>query len=183
MKKYSSLLILAFCAGTALFARDVEISVHDADLEIPLEGALIRSWDGKDYLCDEAGKAIVEVPDDRQVVIRIAYPGYENGRLLIPVSGDRFSCTLRFGGVMENRELVIEAQAPGTSETKSGRSVAISGETLSRTAEIGFLEDVMTSIKLLPGVGYSGMFNAQPSIRGEIPETLWYFHGSNLGYF
>ncbi|GHV87891.1 hypothetical protein AGMMS50267_02510 [Spirochaetia bacterium] len=167
-----SLLLLALCTGNGLFARDVEITVHDADLEIPLEGALIHSWDGAEYPCGEDGRAIVSVPDDRQVVLRITYPGYETGRLLIPVTGDRFTGALRLGGVMENRELVIEAQAPGKSETKSGRSVAISGETLSRTAEIGLIEDVMTSIKLLPGVGYSGMFNAKPSIRGGDPGDL-----------
>ncbi|MFP3043635.1 hypothetical protein LQZ19_17605 [Treponema primitia] len=166
------LLILALTGGEALFARDVEITVRDGDLEIPLEGARIRSWDGKEYLCDAEGKALVDVPDDRQVVIRAAYPGYENGSLSIPASGNRFSLALRLGGIMENRELVIEAQSPDTSETRSGRSVTISGEALSRTAEIGFIEDVMTSIKLLPGVGYSGMFDAQPSIRGGDPGDL-----------
>jgi hypothetical protein len=155
-----------------LFARDVEIMVRDADLEIPLEGALIHSWDGAEYSCDENGLATVPVPDDRQVVIRVAYPGYENGRLLIPVTGSRFSCVMRLGGVMENRELVLEARRPDVSETKSGRSIAISGETLSRTSEIGFIEDVMTSIKLLPGVGYTSMFNALPSIRGGDPGDL-----------
>jgi hypothetical protein len=150
----------------------VVITVSDADLDIPLEGAVIRSWDGVEYLCGEDGRARVAVPDDRQVVVRIAYPGYENGRLLISPDGGEFSCALRLGGIMENRELVIEASSPGASETRSGRSIAISGENLSRTSEIGFIEDVMTSIKLLPGVGYSGMFSAQPSIRGGEPGDL-----------
>ncbi|MFP3042881.1 hypothetical protein LQZ19_13770 [Treponema primitia] len=164
-------VLLGLCAAP-LFGRDVVVTVSDADLGIPLEGAVIRSWDGEEYVCDEDGKAAVAVPDDRQVVIRIAYPGYENGRLLIPVSGNEFSGALRLGGIMENRELVIEAASPEASEARSGRSIAISGETLSRTAEIGFIEDVMTSIKLLPGVGYSGMFDAQPSIRGGAPGDL-----------
>jgi hypothetical protein len=163
-------VFLSLCAP--LFARDVVVTVSDADLAIPLEGAVIRSWDGSEYVCDEEGRAVVVVPNDRQVVIRIAYPGYENGRLLISVGGDEFSCALRLGGIMENRELVIEASSPEASETRSGRSIAISGENLSRTAEIGFIEDVMTSIKLLPGVGYSGMFDAQPSIRGGFPGDL-----------
>ncbi|GHV69074.1 TonB-dependent receptor [Spirochaetia bacterium] len=174
-KKYLPLcflLVFLLFSVKEIFARDVEITVSDGELEIPLEGALIRSWDGKEYTCDEDGKALVSVPDDRQVVIRIAYPGYENGRLVIPVSGGSFSLSLHLSGIMENRELVIEARRPDTSETKSGRSVAISGETLSRTAEIGFIEDVMTSIKLLPGVGYSGMFDAMPSIRGGDPGDL-----------
>ncbi|AEF84547.1 hypothetical protein TREPR_1032 [Treponema primitia ZAS-2] len=165
------ILLCFFCLGP-LFARDVEITVSDADLEIPLEGAVIRSWDGDEYYCDEEGRVSIPVPDDRPVVIRIAYPGYENGRLMIPVTGERFSGTLRLGGVMENRELVIEASPPEENEIRSGRSITIAGDALNRTSEIGFIEDVMTSIKLLPGVGYSGMFNAQPSIRGGDPGDL-----------
>jgi hypothetical protein len=155
-----------------LWGRDVTVAVEDADLGIPLEGAVIRSWDGTEYVCDEEGRALIGVPDGRQVVLQIAYPGYENGRLVIPLAGGEFSLGLRLGGVLENRELVVEARRPETSEAKSGRSVAISGEDLSRTSEIGFIEDVMTSIKLLPGVGYSGMFDAMPSIRGGDPDDL-----------
>ncbi|GHT60914.1 hypothetical protein FACS1894109_19060 [Spirochaetia bacterium] len=156
----------------SLFGRDVEIYVEDRDLEIPLEGALIRSWDGTEYECDEDGKVFISVPDDRQVVVQGAYPGYENNRLVISLGTDHFTLALRLSGIMENRELVIEASRPGVSESRSGRSVAISGPELARTAEIGIVEDVMTSIKLLPGVGYSGMFNAMPSIRGGDPGDL-----------
>jgi hypothetical protein len=155
-----------------LWGRDVEILVEDTDLEIPLEGAVIRSWDGSEYVCDEEGKAVVSVPGDRQVSVQVTYPGYETGRRLIPLTEDAFTLGLHLGGVMESRELVIEAQRPGSSETKSGRSVAISGENLSRSSQIGLIEDVMTSVKLLPGVGYTGMFNAMPSIRGGDPGDL-----------
>jgi hypothetical protein len=166
------LAILLLGCAAPLFARDVEVTVEDADLGIPLEGAVIRSWDGTEYRCDEAGKARLSVPDDRQGVIRISYPGYENGSLVIPPEGDTFTALLRLEGVMENRELVIEAARPETGETRSGRSVGISDRDLARTAEIGIFEDVMTSIKLLPGVGYTGSFNARPSIRGGEPEDM-----------
>ncbi|MDR1250506.1 MAG: hypothetical protein LBK63_14555 [Treponema sp.] len=165
-------LILFFGLCGPLFGREVTIVVSDADLDIPLEGASIYSWDGEAYVCDEDGRATVTVPDGRQVAIRIAYPGYENGRLLIPLEGTEFLCALHLGGIMENRELVVEASNPDSSEARIGRSIAISGENLSRSSEIGFIEDVMTAIKLLPGVGYSGMFDAQPSIRGGEPGDL-----------
>ncbi|MDR2068418.1 MAG: TonB-dependent receptor plug domain-containing protein, partial [Spirochaetaceae bacterium] len=156
-----------------IFARDVEIFVEDAELELALEGAVILSWDGTEYTCNEGGLATVAVPEDRPVALRILYPGYESRRLTIPLTGDRFDVALRLGSdVMEGRELVIEARRPGTSETRSGRSVAITGENLSRTAEIGIVQDVMTSVKLLPGVGYAGSFNAMPSIRGGEPGDL-----------
>ncbi|GHV51320.1 hypothetical protein AGMMS49579_06410 [Spirochaetia bacterium] len=174
MKKPSLVFAVIFFvfALPSLFGRDVEIYVEDRELNLPLEGAVIRSWDGTEYECDEDGKAVISVPDNRQVVIQGAYPGYENGRLNVIPGTDHFTMALRLSGVMENSELVIEASRPGVSESRSGRSVAISGPELARTAEIGIIEDVMTSIKLLPGVGYSGMFNAMPSIRGGDPGDL-----------
>jgi hypothetical protein len=166
------LLILLTLPLTLLFSRNVEITVEDADLSIPLEGALIRSWDGKEYFCDDDGRITLSVPDDREVTIRASYPGYENGVLIIPVNTDRFTLGLYLSGVLVGQELLIEAQRPGQSETRSGRSVAISGENLERSSQIGIIEDVMTSIKLLPGVGYTGMFSALPSIRGGDPGDM-----------
>ncbi|GHV90547.1 hypothetical protein AGMMS50268_10500 [Spirochaetia bacterium] len=171
-RRFLCCLLIVLGIAAPIFARDVEIYVEDSDLEIPLEGALIRSWDGTEFTCDEEGRAVISVPDDRQVVIQAAYPGYENGRLVVTTGGDHFSLGLRLSGIMENRELVIEASRPGVSESRTGRSVAITEKEIARTAEIGIIEDVMTSIKLLPGVGYTGMFNAQPSIRGGDPGDL-----------
>jgi hypothetical protein len=164
--------ILLFCAVFPLAARDVEITVVDIELDLPLEGAVIRLWDGRQYVCDEGGKAVISVPDDRRVVIQAAYPGYESGRLVVAPGADAYTLSLRLSGVMEGRELVIEAARPGTSETRTGRSVAVSGREIAQTAEIGIVEDVMNSIKLLPGVGYSGFFDAQPSIRGGDPGDM-----------
>jgi hypothetical protein len=169
--RFLYIFITFLLAASPIFARDIEIYVEDRDLEIPLEGAVIRSWDGTEYTCNEDGKVIIAVPDDKQVVIQAAYPGYENGRLLV-TAGDSFSMGLHLSGIMENRELVIEASRPGVSESRTGRSVAITEKEIAHTAEIGIIEDVMTSIKLLPGVGYAGMFNAQPSIRGGDPGDL-----------
>ena len=169
------LLAVTGFAVSRLYARDLTIMVEDLDLALPLEGALIRSWDGTEYTCDETGAALISVPDEREVVVQIAYPGYETSRLRIAPnapSDKTLSIGLRLSGVMENQELVIEASPPGQSETQSGRSVSISGEALSRVAEIGIIEDVMSAIKLLPGVGYAGMFNAMPSIRGGEPGDL-----------
>ncbi|MDR2534415.1 MAG: TonB-dependent receptor plug domain-containing protein [Treponema sp.] len=171
-KKFLFLVVLFAGSFIPLYARDILIIVEDTDLGLPLEGALIRSWDGQEYTCDAEGKAVIPAPEDRQAVIQIAYPGYENGRLVVPVTGNQFTLGLRMSGILENQELVIEVQKPGTSETRTGRSVAISDRELTQTAEIGIIEDVMTSIKLLPGVGYSGMFNALPSIRGGEPGDL-----------
>jgi hypothetical protein len=159
----------------SVYARDVTVIVEDSDLGIPLEGAVLRSANGE-YHADAEGRALVSVPDGVSAVLQIAYPGYENSRLTIPAAGGvLFTVKLRLSGgesSLENPELVIEAARPGTTETKTGRSVGISDADLARTAEIGIIEDVMKSIKLLPGVGYTGMFNAMPSIRGGEPGDL-----------
>ncbi|MDR3285040.1 MAG: TonB-dependent receptor plug domain-containing protein [Treponema sp.] len=166
------LLSVIFLFAAFLSARDIIVTVEDADLGIPLEGAVIRSWDGAEYVCDEEGRAAVIVPEGRQVVIQAAYPGYENSRLVIPGTGSVFSLRLRLGGVLENRELVVEARKPETRESKPGRSVTISEKEITQSAEIGVVEDVMSAVKLLPGVSFTGMFSALPSIRGGDPGDL-----------
>jgi len=171
-RRHILLLMKLLLMGATLWARDVTIFVEDSDLSMPLEGAVIHSWDGVQYVCDYEGKALVQAPDDRQVSVQVTYPGYATGRLAIPVSGDRFTLGLDLGGAIASGELVIVTARPTSSETRSGRSVAISGEVMERSSMIGVIEDVMTSIKLLPGVGYTGMFNAQPSIRGGLPGDL-----------
>ena len=164
--------VLTAASFVPLFARDVTITIEDIELGLPLEGAVIRSWDGRQYVCDADGAALITAPDDRQVVIQASYPGYENGRLAVPPRAERLTLGLRISGVMESRELVIEASRPGESETKTGRSVAVSERQIAQTAEIGIIEDVMSTIKLLPGVGYTGLFNALPSIRGGDPGDM-----------
>ncbi len=171
-KIYLFALIFFIIPCLSLFARDITIMVQDGDLEIPLEGATVLLWDGTESFCDENGKVVLDVPDDVQIVVRISYPGYENGRLLITPGENSFTVNLSLGGIMENQELVIEASTPETNEIESGRSITMSGKELTKTAEIGLIEDVMTSIKLLPGVGYAGFFNALPSIRGGSPYDL-----------
>ncbi|GHV77281.1 hypothetical protein AGMMS49942_21020 [Spirochaetia bacterium] len=162
------LLPLVFAA-----AREVEIHVRDADVGVPLEGALIRSWDGEEYAAGSTGVALITVPDDRPVSVTVAYPGYEGLRLAIPPTGDSFVAELHLRLVMENTELVVEAGTiADTAGRDRGRAVAIGGEDLSRTAETGLIEDVMSAVKLLPGVGYTGFFDAMPSIRGGEPGDL-----------
>ncbi|MDR1419324.1 MAG: TonB-dependent receptor plug domain-containing protein [Treponema sp.] len=168
--------ICAVCAcvfaALSLHARDASVTVEDAELGLPLEGAVIRSPDGSEYVCGEDGTASFPVPDDRSVVIEAAYPGYENGKLAITPERDTYTLGLSLSGIMESRELVIEARVPGSSGTETGRGITVSEREIALTGEIGLVEDVMTSIKLLPGVGYAGIFNAMPSIRGGDPGDM-----------
>jgi len=165
----AALLILAVFP---LFSRDITVFVKDADLDYPLEGAVIRTRDGIEYVCGEDGSAFLQIPDNRQLILSAYYPGYETGVITIPVTGNTFIIDMRLSGILHGSELVIEASMPGSSETRTGRSIAVSEREISQTGEIGIVEDVMRTIKLLPGVNYSGIFNAQPSIRGGYPGDM-----------
>jgi hypothetical protein len=152
-----------------VFARDIQVTVIDAELDMSLEGAVIRTPDGRNWESGADGIAVVAVPDDAQLILRAAYPGYDEGRAVVSADTQSITIPLTLTGILEGQELVVEAARPRASETVPGRSVAISGRDLARTAEIGAIEDVMNSIKLLPGVGYAGTFNMMPSIRGGEP--------------
>jgi hypothetical protein len=162
---------LVFFSALA-FARDVEITVIDGDLFIPLEGARVVSPDGSESVCGEEGKALVSVPEDRPVVLRVSYPGYASGRVSVLPGTDAYTAELSLAGTAEERELIVEAPRPGSSETVSGRSVAISGSNLTMPAETGIIGDVMNAVKLLPGVGYVGGYMAMPSVRGGEPSDI-----------
>ncbi|MDR2588348.1 MAG: TonB-dependent receptor plug domain-containing protein [Spirochaetales bacterium] len=173
MRRIHFIAAVFFLRLFSLYGREVVIRVEDGELGLPLEGAIVHSWDGGVFECDEEGVSRIEVPDTGRVVVRVSYPGYETGRLVIgALSGDEMRVLLRLGGVLESRELVVEAAAPEGGEARPGRSVGVSGESLERTARVGIVEDVMSSVKLLPGVGYGSSFDAMPSIRGGAPRDI-----------
>jgi len=170
MKTYL-LFFLILVSAVSIFAREITILVVDSDLDIPLEGALVRTRDGNEFRCDENGKVVFQA-SDTQLLVYVSYPGYENGVLLIPSAGNNFILPLRLSGIIHGRELIIEESRPGANETRTGRSIAVNTREISQTGEIGIIEDVMNTIKLLPGVNYTGMLNAQPSIRGGYPGDM-----------
>jgi len=170
-KRIIYIILFVICASP-LFPRDVTINVIDSDLELPLEGATVRLRDGSEFVCDRNGRAVIPVPDDRQVIVYCLYPGYETGMITIPLTGNTFTVSLNLSGVLQGRELVVEASRPDTSETRTGRSIAVTSQEISQTAEIGIIEDVMSTISLLPGVSYKGLLNAEPSIRGGHPGDM-----------
>ena len=169
--KLAGILFFLFLCP-AVFAADLGITVIDEALNLPLEGAGVISWDGREHICNNEGKVVITVPGDRPVRIRITYPGYESRSIIIQSGIAEYTVLMWLGGIIEERELVIEASRPNSNETVSGRSVAISGRELTQSAETGFVEDVMRAVKLLPGVGYIGGYMAMPSIRGGEPADI-----------
>jgi hypothetical protein len=175
MTKSSSLLIILLALlASAVFAREVKLAVIDGDLEIPLEGAVIILQNGNKIECDEEGTALLSVPDNAPANIVITYPGYNSLRFFIIETKNDFITKLYLSSdeFLENKELVFIGQRNPLLGVDLGRGVALPREQLNLASEIGLVEDVMSSIKLLPGVGYAGFFNAQPSIRGGEPGDL-----------
>ena len=173
MKRCSTVFSLFFMT-LILYAGEIQVSVTDRDLEFPLEGTMIQliGEDAPLYTGPD-GKVSIQLPADRQrSVLLISYPGYESVRLPVSPSEVEIEIVMVLAGFIEGEELVVERTAPGETEEETGVSVVMEKEEMDTTANIGLVEDVMSSIKTLPGVGYTSGWDAQPSIRGGYPEEM-----------
>ena len=73
--------LLFFCIlPAAIYARDIIIVVADRELGMPLEGAMVSLRSGERFICDANGFARVSLPDNRQTIVQVSYPGYEADR-------------------------------------------------------------------------------------------------------
>lgn len=178
MKKLFLSLLAAFCV-LPLFA--LEIEVVDADLGLPLEGATVSS-SGVSAAADSEGIILIELPSGRRR-LTFSFPGYDTKTVTAEDGQKKLRVELRISTVLEGQELVVEKAVPLKSDTQTGVSVAITEQEMKSTAQIGIVEDVMSSIKTLPGVGYAGGWNARPSIRGGSPdETTVVLDGFEVAY-
>ncbi|MDR2842465.1 MAG: TonB-dependent receptor plug domain-containing protein [Spirochaetaceae bacterium] len=175
MPKRLCFFILLFCTALcAAFGRDITVTVIDDQIDMPLEGASIRAQDGKMYVCNREGEAVVTIPDNLEFSLEVVYPGYQK-KIYRVKNDDKTRYTiglLILGETLENEELVVQGVRAEEENTNAGRSISMTRENIEMTAEIGAIEDIMSSIKLLPGVGYAGVLSAQPSIRGGTPGDL-----------
>jgi hypothetical protein len=157
-----------------LRARDIRIVVLDQELGIPLEGAEIRSFDGKTYLGDQEGSVILAAPDDQPVIIRGSYPGYESERVVIEPGTDEFILELRLTGALEAEELVLEENRPQEDADPRGRAV-VSEEEIRHTGEVVPVKNVTAPLEPPPEPGYSGYssrFSAVPGIWAGLSGNL-----------
>jgi len=163
---------LFFCSTMTLAARDISILVTDADLDLPLEGTTLHLSDGTIIIADSDGQINLTISDGKAAIVYFSYPGYQKRRLEIKPADTKLFIKMRIEGILESEGLVIESKRTGNDTTQSGVSTTIAGNELKQTASIGLVEDVMTAVKTLPGVGYAGGWNALPSIRGGEPSEL-----------
>ena len=173
MKRIFSLLVLVSITGM-LLAEPVTVTVMDRDLDIPLEGVtlVLRPY-GLEAVTDANGTAVLDMPEDlSRGMLSAELPGYQTRRIAVTDDTETVLITLSITDVIEGRELVVERSAPGKKDEQSGISVVMDKQDMHTTANFGLVEDIMSSIKTLPGVGYAGGFNAEPSIRGGYPHEL-----------
>ena len=183
MKK-TALALLLIIALSPLWAADIAITVLDADLGIPLEGVRLQGQGMEAATTGADGRAVVALADGQgRVAVTATLPGYETGKLWVKPGDRELTLKLSIAGVIEGKELVVEKAKPQKTDEQSGVSdVATQGQ-IESTGEIGIVEDVMSTIKLLPGVGYVGGWNAMPSIRGGDPsETTAALDGAYVLY-
>lgn len=150
------------------------IVVYDRDLEIPLQGVVVEeTLTGATAITNEDGRATLPIPlNAPRVVLTLYLPGYEPVRTMVTEFDTKTEVPMVILGVLEAEELVIVADRIGRTDDQAGVSVVVEREFIKSSAMIGVLEDVMSTVKLLPGVSYNGGFGTFLSVRGGEPDGL-----------
>lgn len=171
MVKKLFILIMLILFKVGLFSIELNIEVIDRDLDITLEGVLIRNIDTDEQIyTDINGKCILDLPDNSSRAVIIAeLIGYEPRKQLVTDLNNPLKITLLMEGVLEGEELVVEVETIGETDEEVGISTVIEKEIVKSAAKIGVIEDVMNAVRILPGVSYSGGFGSPMSVRGGDP--------------
>ncbi len=173
MKKVLTMTLAAALCSAGLAAASLDVTVTDRDLEFPLEGVILELAGTSAQETDPEGKARIELPEGfTRGILSARLPGYADTKVPVTASQKSIAVTLGISEVIEGQELVVERSAPGKTDAAPGVSVAMTMQEMDTTANFGLVEDVMSSIMTLPGIGFSGGFNAMPSIRGGYPNEM-----------
>lgn len=173
MKKRLLVVILLSFLVAAAFARDVKISVTDAELEIPLEGVKlsVKGKTANAVVTDENGVAVISVNEKAETVeARLA--GYKNASVNVKADDNSLEIKMSITDVIEGQELVVNRASPDTQEEKPGVSTVMTKEKMHTTSNMGLIEDCMASVRTLPGVSFSGTWGSEPSVRGGNPREF-----------
>lgn len=180
MKKFGAAAFVLAAVLSAVHAESINVTVLDGELEMPLEGVRIVAQ-GKNVLVkadtDMNGNAVLEIADSvlekGKVTITAQYPGYDDTTVVLKKNQTLVKINLAIGGVIEGEEIVVQRSAGKKAEAETGVSKVLEKEEIKTTSQIGFVEDVMSSVKTLPGVGYTSTFSGdRPSVRGGQPDEM-----------
>lgn len=161
------IIVFLFLITLIAFSKEIKILVVDKDIEIPLEGVKITASDVEElFYTTNDGKAEIIVPElTTRFIILLTLPGYNPKKELIKDFDNEIIIEMTIGDVMQGEELVIE-ESYYNKKDKVGTSVLINKEEIKNLAMRGTIEDVISSIKTLPGVSYSANFHTDLSVRG-----------------
>ena len=173
MKKVIPFLFLGLLCFS-LGAEELKVTVEDRDLELPLEGVTLALNGTKiTAVTDMDGNAVMRLPAGfTRGILTASLPGYNDQKTPVASGQKTVKIPLAILDIMVGNELVVESTLPGKTDEKVGVSIVMEKEEMKTTANIGLVEDIMTSISTLPGVGFTGGFDAQPSIRGGYPDEM-----------
>lgn len=173
MKKVVSLI---FFSSLCLLvgAEELKITLEDSELGIPLEGVtLTLAGTEASSESDADGVALLELPEGfSRGTVSARLPGYAERKFTVTAGQTDVAVKMSISEIIEGKELVVERSTPGKSDEKTGVSVVMESAEMETTANMGLIEDIMSSISTLPGVGFTGGWQSQPSIRGGYPSEM-----------
>ncbi|MBQ6029133.1 MAG: Plug domain-containing protein, partial [Treponema sp.] len=173
MKKLFA-IVLALAPALA-FAGDLKIVAVDKELEIPLEGVKItvKANPELSVQTDENGEAVISLPDSvSSGTLEAKLAGYQSASAKFSSSSQEVQIPMSIASVIEGQELVVNRASPDSTEEKTGVSTVMTKQEMHSTANVGIMEDCMSSVRTLPGVSYSGAWGTEPSIRGAEPREF-----------
>ncbi len=149
------------------------ITVVDQDISTPLEGVrlTVRGVPGS-FQTGADGAATVALPaGSGALLVTAQLPGYEPAKAVARAGETKLLIKMALAGEVGGSELVVEQPRPNVSEGEAGVSEVVTKNDITDTT-MGVVQDIMSTIKMLPGVGYTSTFNAEPSIQGGNPNEL-----------
>lgn len=146
----------------------------DQDLGIPMEGVHVRvQGEDRTFLTDDKGE--VSIPSsagNERVIIAARLLGYKELKKALEPGQERIVLEMVLEGDIQGEELVVQGTKPQKTDAQGGVSQVVTNQDI-QAQTMGIVEDAMSAIKTLPGVGYAGVFDSRPSINGGDPnETV-----------
>ena len=174
-----NLLFILFLLPALSFAGEIKIIVIDKELDFPLEGVKVSlKGDRKvSALTDEEGTAVLNLSDSlSEGEFVLTLPGYKEQTVKFTSADSELTVLMSIAGLIEGNELVVNRSAPEKAGEKTGVSTVITKEEMHTTANVGLVEDCMSSVRTLPGVSFGGSsWGSEPSVRGGEPRELAFF--------
>lgn len=167
--------ILFFILLTIIsYSKELNIKILDNDIGIPLEGVKIeiKSIDNIFYSNKEGKVKIILSDEINNIILAVNLIGYDSKKVSIKEFDKEVIIRMSIEGVLQGNELIIEEEALGKSDEKVGVSTVMDKDELKSTSESGLIEDVMNTIKKLPGVTFASGYDSRLSIRGAHPDEF-----------